>query len=115
MRHLVNDQYDITLTTARDNTATLLIKDHAGKELFNGPFTTDAEKQTLPADLAPLVKELAAIAPAFAPPSAHAAITRMDAQHRITLQQNGTEKRLTVVEIPPPTKRSTTAPPMPPK
>ena len=99
-RRLVNNQYDITLTTARDNAATLLIKHQAAKELFNGPYTTDEEKQKLPADLAPLVKDLAATAPGLAAPSAHAAIARIDAQHRITLQQNGTEKRLTVIEVP---------------
>ncbi len=99
-RHLVNGQYDITLTTTRDNAATLLINDNAGKELFNAPYTTDAEKQKLPPDLAPLVKDLAATNPAITVPSTHAAITRFDNQHRITLQQNGTEKRLTVIELP---------------
>ncbi|MGN6369549.1 MAG: S1C family serine protease [Phycisphaerae bacterium] len=99
-RRLLNDHYDITLTTSRDNTSTLLVKDNAGHELFNAPYTTDADKQKLPPDLAPLVKDLADTQSDVAIPTAHAAITRVDAHHRITLQQNGPDRRLTVTELP---------------
>jgi hypothetical protein len=104
VRRLVNGEYDITLDTNKDGATTVIVKDSTGKELYDGPYTTAKDKEGVPAEVAPLVQNLeqtGEMTPGSAPGggTSRAEITRVDAQHRITLKRDGNEKHLTVTEV----------------
>jgi hypothetical protein len=62
VRHYADASHDITFTETGANT-TLVVKDSTGKVLFDGPYTTDAEKAKVPANLVDKVAGLAASLP----------------------------------------------------
>ena len=51
VRRANDGQHDITLTTTAGVT-TAVVKDVAGKVIFDGPYTTDADKAKVPAEVA---------------------------------------------------------------
>ncbi|HUO10514.1 MAG TPA: PDZ domain-containing protein [Phycisphaerae bacterium] len=104
VRRLVNGEYDITLETSKEGVSTVVVKDRDGKEIYDGPYTTAKEKSEVPAEVAPLVKDLEQVGQVSPGDGAEGTtsrgeITRVDSKYRITLKRDGNEKHLTVAEV----------------
>lgn len=68
-------QQTLTMTSTPDGKVALVAQDKDGKELFNGPINTAAERQKIPADVAAQLKQMGG--------GSDAGQLRMDAEHRI--------------------------------
>ena len=93
-RTLVDNQCDITLTTTTSGT-TLLVKDHAGHELYNGPFQTEDDKKKVPAEIVVKVDNLVQSSPHLLQNNEmkrsmeqSVSITRSDNEYQLTLTIN---------------------------
>jgi PDZ domain len=106
IRTLKDGTHEITLTTPPppQGETRLLIKDAAGHQLYEGGYTTDADKAAVPADCAKAVEELAAANPPAtgapaSPQQSAATMVRSDAEDQIVLKVDGTEKSLRVKDV----------------
>ncbi|HVX85357.1 MAG TPA: PDZ domain-containing protein [Phycisphaerae bacterium] len=108
-KKLVDDSVDIDLKQASDGSKTLVVKDHAGRELFNGPYNTQAQRAQVPVVAAAKVASLdegVALQEAAGGGAGRIAVgqgaartavmTRTDDRHVIMLQVDGDKTRATV-------------------